>query len=119
MGIATQAVVAMDAACNLTCCIQTSNGLALLIQNKGIHVNLKTSHAVMNHWGDDGHVELLGLDSGARDDVVEELLSRTCLAAGLIPCLAAWKCCSCVASSTETSIPISFANCSPDSKYFM
>merc|ERR1740117_2184680 len=85
--VATQAIVAMDAACGLACYIKawdhTGLGNAL-----GLSCALQASHAVVDDRGDDGHVEGLCCNLGALKDVVVELLATACRAAGRIPRLA-------------------------------
>jgi len=89
-GIATEAVVAMDTASDLTCSVEARNGLAIAVDHCRVRIDLQTTHAVMDHWCDDGHVERLGLEGRAWDDVVVELLARSCLATGGIPRLTRW-----------------------------
>merc|ERR1712039_484820 len=87
-GVATEPVVAVDTAGNLTSRIEARNGLAILAKNCRVNVDLETAHAVVDHGRDDRNVEGLGLDGRSRDDVVIELLTRTGLAASLVPGLA-------------------------------
>eukprot|EP00438_Fugacium_kawagutii_P031210 Skav220805 [mRNA] locus=scaffold150:421858:422061:- [translate_table: standard] len=52
-GVASQTVVAMDAAGHFPCGIQPRNGLARLSHHCGVLVNLQATHAVVDDWGDD------------------------------------------------------------------
>jgi len=88
--IASEAVVAMDTASDLTCSVEAWNGLAIAVDHCRVHIDLQTTHAVMDHWCDDGDIEGLGLHGRAWDDVVVELLARSCLATSGIPRLTRW-----------------------------
>merc|ERR1712048_717492 len=73
--IASKAIVSMHAASSFA-----------------IHCSLKTSHAVMDHWRNNGDIESLALYCRPRDDVMEELFATSSLAAWLIPSLSTWIC---------------------------
>jgi len=77
----------VDAASDLARGVETLDGAARAY-NVGILVDLQATHAVVDHWSDDGDVERLRGHRGPRDDVVVELLSRSRWAAGLVPRLA-------------------------------
>ena len=47
--------------------------------NCGILIDLEATHALMDHGHDDGDIEWLGLQCGARDDVVENFMSERVL----------------------------------------
>ena len=50
-----------------------------------IHIEFEATHAIMDHGRDAGDIEWLGLQCGAREEVVEELLARVSLSTGCIP----------------------------------
>ena len=53
-----------------------------------IHIEFDATHAIMDHGRDAGDIEWLGLQCGAREEIVEELLARVSLSTGCIPGLA-------------------------------
>merc|ERR550532_2960537 len=76
----------MNSTGNFPSCIQTRDGHSRRCADHGrIRVNLQATHAVMNDWRDDGHIEFLLGDGRPWDDVVVELLARPRLATGLVP----------------------------------
>merc|ERR1719444_733136 len=79
----------MDTAGHLSSGVKPRNCLAVGSDARGIHIDLETTHAVVDYRRDDGHVEGLALHRGPWDDVVVELLPAARLAAGLVPGLAA------------------------------
>merc|ERR1719498_698150 len=83
-GVATEPVVAVDATRDLTSGVEARD-LAPGAHNLRILSDLETAHAVVDHWGDDRHVEGLRGHCGTRDDVVVELLPAARLASGLVP----------------------------------
>mmetsp|Transcript_13802 Transcript_13802/g.36924 ORF Transcript_13802/g.36924 Transcript_13802/m.36924 type:complete len:514 (-) Transcript_13802:112-1653(-) len=90
--VAAKTVVAVHAAGNLASRVQARDGLALLVQHGGVAVDLKATHAVVDHGCDDGDIEGLALHSAARDHIVVELLAAARLAADLVPRLARGVC---------------------------
>jgi len=54
--VATQAVVAVNAASSLTCHVETRDDLSRLVDAFGIYGAFQTAHAVVNHGGDDGNL---------------------------------------------------------------
>merc|ERR1719356_812570 len=86
-GVAPQAVVAMDAARSLAGDVEAGDHLTGLVDALGVHGALQAAHAIVDHRGDDSHVEGLLGHRGAVDDVVVELLAAARLAAGLVPSL--------------------------------
>jgi len=87
-GVPAQTVVAVHTASDLASGVETGDGLATRVHDRGVHVDLQTTHAIVDHGRDDRDVEGLALERGARDDVVVELLAGARLARGLIPRLA-------------------------------
>jgi len=59
--IATQAVVAVHAACHLASSIEPGDGFVVGPNAGAVRVNQQATHAVVDHWCDDGHVERLVL----------------------------------------------------------
>merc|ERR1719361_1749358 len=55
-GVTTQAVVSMHAAGYLACCIKAWDH-SLVANNFRVLSDLQASHAVVDHWGDNCHVE--------------------------------------------------------------
>jgi len=90
--VAAKTVVAVHAAGNLASRVQARDGLALLVQHGGVAVDLKATHAVVDHGCDDGDIEGLALHSAARDHIVVELFAAARLAADLVPRLARGVC---------------------------
>jgi len=86
--VATQTVVAVHPTSHFTSRVQAWNGLAGCPDDRRVHIHFKTTHAVMDHWSDDRNVEWLALHRGSRNHIVVEFLSRSSLAARLIPRLA-------------------------------
>mmetsp|Transcript_4436 Transcript_4436/g.6516 ORF Transcript_4436/g.6516 Transcript_4436/m.6516 type:complete len:457 (-) Transcript_4436:4-1374(-) len=70
----------MDTTNNLACPVQTTNDLFLLVHALSPNVDLQSTHAVVDHRSDDGHVEGI---IGFQGEVVVELLPP------LVPGLAA------------------------------
>merc|ERR1719473_1184312 len=85
--VAAKPVVPVHAASDLTRSVKPRDGLAPS-NNLGLWGDLQAAHTVVDHWGDDGHVELFRRELVAVDDVLEELLAAARRAAGLVPGLA-------------------------------
>mmetsp|Transcript_123636 Transcript_123636/g.332066 ORF Transcript_123636/g.332066 Transcript_123636/m.332066 type:complete len:279 (+) Transcript_123636:392-1228(+) len=89
--VATQAVVAVHAARELPGGIEALDD-ARRLEDARLGVDLQATHAIVDHRRDDRHVERLGGDLRAGNDIVVELLARAGLAAGLVPRLARGVC---------------------------
>merc|ERR1719473_650859 len=85
--VAAEPVVPVHAASDLTRSVKPRDGLAPS-NNLGLWGDLQAAHTVVDHWGDDGHVELFRRELVAVDDVLEELFAAARRAAGLVPGLA-------------------------------
>merc|ERR1712137_1054639 len=57
-GVSTEAVVAVDAARDLASGVEARNPLTCAADALGVDSHLETAHAVVDHWRDDGHMEL-------------------------------------------------------------
>lgn len=57
-GIATQAVVAMETARSLSCHIETWDNLSALVDALSINGAFQATHAVVDHWSNDGNLEI-------------------------------------------------------------
>lgn len=57
-GIATQAVVAMDTARSLSCHVETWDNLSALVDALSINGAFQATHAVVDHWSNDGNLEI-------------------------------------------------------------
>mmetsp|Transcript_51062 Transcript_51062/g.111311 ORF Transcript_51062/g.111311 Transcript_51062/m.111311 type:complete len:514 (-) Transcript_51062:66-1607(-) len=86
-GVAAKTVVAVHATGDLARGVE-SRDHALGADALGKRSDLQAAHAVVDHRGDDGHVEGLGRHLGAGERVVVELLAAARLAARLVPGLA-------------------------------
>merc|ERR1719277_2672288 len=77
----------MDATRGLTGDIQAGQCL-IALDALTVNGGLQAAHAIVDHRRDDGDIEWLGGHFASWDDVVVELLTAACLAAGLVPRLA-------------------------------
>merc|ERR1719191_1289213 len=77
----------MHTTCNLACSIKPRDW-APWPYDGGIHINLKPTHAVVDHRCDYRHIERLCCHCRPRNDVVIELFATSGLSACLIPGLA-------------------------------
>jgi len=68
--------------------VEPGDGFVVGPNAGAVRVNQQATHAVVDHWCDDGHVEGFMLHARAWQNVVEKLLAAACLAARLIMRLA-------------------------------
>merc|ERR1711976_609771 len=90
--VASKAIVSMNTTSNFTSRIQARDSLSSSTHARRVHVDLETTHAVMDDWCDNSYIERLGLHIRPLNDVVKEFLARTSLATRLVPRLAARIC---------------------------
>merc|ERR1712007_242215 len=81
---ATKPIVAMHAASDLTCRIETRDDTVLSL-HLSIWTNFQASHAVVNRWRDDRNMERLSRHFVTWQDVVVKLFAAACWATASIP----------------------------------
>merc|ERR1719191_2066952 len=82
----------MNSTCNLTGAIQTWNRLTIATDDGGIDIDLKSTHAIVNNWCDNCHIEWLSQDLRSRDKVVVELFATSSLATSFVMAFATRIC---------------------------
>ena len=74
-GVSAEAIVTMHTSGDLTSRIKTFDHFSVSRNTRGVHIDFKATHTIVNHRGDDCNVKLLGWHLRALNDVVVKLFS--------------------------------------------